>query len=66
MVSERYKIADGSQSAHCCFTHTVVDTTQPVMIGGDHYDNQFEVICECFTLEDAQLVTNALNQRETK
>lgn len=58
---ERYKLVKGSQSAHCCFDFTVVDTTRPVMIHGEHYDGQFEPLCECFEKEDAERIVAALN-----
>ncbi len=32
----RYLVVEGSQSSHCCFGVTVVDTTRPVIIGGEH------------------------------
>ena len=57
----RYRVVDGSQSAHCCFDATVVDTTKPVMIGGEHYNGQFEPICECFDVEDATHIAAAMN-----
>lgn len=53
-------------SADCCFDATVVDTTKPEIIGGQRYkgiDGQlyYEIVCECFSLEDAQLICDALN-----
>lgn len=57
----RYKIVEGSQSGHCCFDWTIVDTTDPVMMHGHQYEGQFEPVCECFNEEDAQLVVDALN-----
>lgn len=64
----RYAIYNGSQSAHCCFEATVVDTTKPDIICGEHYkdsgpDGQYhyEAVCECFSVEDAELVCKALN-----
>ena len=62
----RYAIYNGSQSAHCCFYATVVDTTKPEMIHGEHYrgiDGQlhYEAVCECFSQEAAELVCKALN-----
>ncbi len=62
-MSERYKVVDGSESAHCCFEATVVDTTKPLMIGGEHYNNRYVEVCECFSIEEANLIANALNQR---
>jgi hypothetical protein len=67
----RYAIYEGSQSAHCCFDATVVDTTKPDIIDGKHYrdgeDGQFhyEAVCECFSKEDAELVCRALNALDT-
>jgi hypothetical protein len=60
-VAERYKVVDGSQSSHCCFEATVVDTTRPIMIRGEHYENQFESVCECFEIADAENIVRALN-----
>lgn len=61
MDQQRFKVVKGSQSCHCCFEATVVDTTKPVMIGGEHYEGQFEPVCECFEVEDAETVCHALN-----
>jgi len=58
----RYKIVEDSQSAHCCFTATVVDTTKPIMYGGEHYNNQYESVCECFDIKDAEMICEALNK----
>jgi hypothetical protein len=60
-LADRYKVVGGSQSWHCCFDFTVVDTTRPVMINGEHYANQFEPVCECFYEADADLICRALN-----
>lgn len=57
----RYKVVSGSQSAHCCFRFTVVDTTRPVMMRGQHYNDEFEPICECFEEADANQICAALN-----
>jgi hypothetical protein len=66
MEGPRYKIVEGSQSAHCCFEYTIVDTTKPVMIGGEHYKNQFEPVCECFEEGEAKLIADALNAMSQK
>lgn len=65
MSEARYKVVEGSQSAHCCFEATVVDTTKPVMIGGEHYEGQFDPICECFDRSDADAICAAMNARTT-
>jgi hypothetical protein len=57
-TTARYQVIEGSVSSHCCFTHTVVDTTKPYKLGHSEF---FESICECFTEADATLVCNALN-----
>lgn len=60
----RYLVVEGSQSWHCCFDWTVVDTTQPVIIAGDHYKGQFEAVCECFEQWQASEICEALNEME--
>ena len=60
----RYQIVSGSQSGHCCFEYTVVDTLKPLIICGCQYEGQFEVVCETFELEEATLVCDALNKKE--
>lgn len=62
----RYKVVKGSQSAHCCFDATVVDTTKPIMISGEHYKDQYEAVCECFEETDAQTVCDALNVKQAE
>ena len=57
----KYKLVEGSQSGHCCFEFTVVDTTKPKMIGDEHYNNQFKAVCECFDFDDAYKICEALN-----
>lgn len=58
----RYKIVEGSQSAHCCFGYTIVDITKPVMNGDLQWRDQFEPLCECFELQEAETIVNALNK----
>lgn len=57
----KFIVVNGSQSGHCCFDWTVVDTTKPEIIGGEHYKNQFEPICECYEKEQADEIAKALN-----
>lgn len=59
----RYKVVKGSQSAHCCFEATVVDTTKPVMIGGKQYEDQFDAVCECFDYSEAKRIAQAMNEK---
>lgn len=62
----RYMIYDGSQSGHCCFNFTIIDTSKPVMIGGEQYINnsgrlQYKEVCECLDEESAKHICQALN-----
>lgn len=49
-MEERYKISEKSDSGHCCFEATVIDTENPI-----------KSICECFSIEAAKTICNALN-----
>lgn len=60
-MSARYRVVEGSQSCHCCFDATVVDTTRPIMVGGRHFNNEYKEVCECLDIEDAQTIVDALN-----
>ena len=61
----RYQVIKGSQSCHCCFEATVVDTSKPDMIGETQfvgqYGPEFEIVCECFDMADAEKICHALN-----
>lgn len=57
----RYQVVNGSQSCHCCFEATVVDTAKPTNIGGEHFNGRYQAVCECFDEADAKLVCDALN-----
>jgi len=64
-MTNRYIILNESQSAHCCFTHSVIDTKE----GVEDYSNKETIywkkcIAETFSLEDAKLIVNALNNLE--
>lgn len=59
---DRYIIIEESQSAHCCFDYTVVDTHAGATKNdkGKHvYWNR--TMCECFELEEAEEICKALN-----
>jgi len=62
---KRFIVVAGSQTAHCCFDATVVDTDKPTMIGGKHYNNEYEPVCECFEVGDAERIAAALNAVES-
>lgn len=61
-MSERYKAVEGSESGHCCFEATVVDTQTPIR---NKYD-EFDEVCECFSMEIAQEIADALNAAHRK
>lgn len=64
-MSDRYKVIERSESGHCCFECTVVDTTK---ISHTHFvtgEVHYEPVCECFDVEDAVMICSALN-RETQ
>lgn len=69
-MSNRYQVLDGSQSAHCCFEATVIDTQRPQMVCGQPFvyegKTQYHAICECFETEDAELIAKALNEVEVR
>lgn len=60
-MNDRYQVVQGSQSCHCCFDATVVDTTKKVIINGKWYNGQYESVCECFDEEQARKIAEALN-----
>jgi len=66
----RYKVVEGSESGHCCFDATVVDTEQPRFhYAPEHpqYMKQMGLwICECFEVEEANMICDVLNDDETR
>ena len=60
-MSERYKAVKGSESGHCCFDATVVDTQTPHPTFPEH-----DWVCECFDMETAQKIADALNAAHRK
>lgn len=61
MTEDRFKVIPKSQSAHCCFAATVVDTTKPYMVAGKQWNDECVTVCECFSISDAEMVCTALN-----
>ena len=64
-MTRRYKIIPGSQSGHCCFEFTVVDTDRPWFNARgepftDEGEQLYEAICECYDEADAKRVCDAL------
>ena len=60
-MNQRYKVEEGSDSGHCCFEYTVLDTEAPVVINA--YQG-LKVVCECFDKSCAGLVCDALNKAD--
>lgn len=58
-MSARYKAVEGSESWHCCFEATVVDTQAPIL-------DSSAWLCECFDMETAQKIADALNSAHRK
>jgi hypothetical protein len=65
---KRFIVFKGSASSHCCFVATVMDKSKPLMIGGEHYKDDsgehYESVCECFSLDYANVIADALNKGE--
>lgn len=66
----RYQVRKGSQSGHCCFDATVVDTTKPhtnSVTGKQYQDDRgnllWEAVCETFDEGDALVIAEALNAK---
>jgi hypothetical protein len=63
----RYKVIKESQSAHCCFEATVVDTHKLEMTLKDRDGLEYPLysqVCECFEIMDAHKICDALNLQE--
>lgn len=56
----RYRVFDGSESAHCCFEATVVD------LGSIDRWGDPENICECFDRDTAHRIAGLLNSEESR
>lgn len=52
----RFKVVDGSVSAHCCFEASVLDTHEP----GEMIHKNGRVVCECLDTDDANRIARAL------
>jgi|GEM_PF-5983942 len=53
----RYQVVKGSESAHCCFEATVVDTEKEV-------HDRPDWVCECFDPARAHAIADALNRAD--
>lgn len=66
MSDKRYRVLDYSDSCHCCFEYTVIDTITPTKcsIGADL--RPYTWVCECFEKADAERIAAALNAMEER
>lgn len=55
-MKERYVIQEGSNSGHCCFEYSIVDTHRK----NQSLHHEYHTICECFYEKDAVLIKEAL------
>lgn len=59
---KRFVAIEGSQSGHCCFEATVLDTHSETLRSENRPALHFDAICECFSIEDAEFIANKLNK----
>jgi hypothetical protein len=65
-MSDRYKVVEGSQSAHCCFSATVIDSANEIRSPDGRRLDYFDAVCECISSIDAEFVARALNEYAEK
>jgi len=58
----RYIVVLGSPSGHCCFDAAVQDTQHERYIEGK--PSISASVCECFGVEDARRIADALNKAQ--
>lgn len=67
-IDKRYRVIPTSTTHHCCFEATVVDSSLGSGAAGDYnvatYGYDFDWLCECFSVEDAQRIADALNAQD--
>jgi len=51
---KRYRVVRGSESGHCCFEATVIDTEEL-------FDGKPDYVCECFDPPRAHAIADAMN-----
>lgn len=62
MDTQRYKAIGESLGGHqCCFSATVVDSQDVT-----EFDPHGVTVCECYDLETAQKIADALNKEEER
>jgi len=63
-VKERYKIVEGSDSGHCCFECSILDTYRKEAYTKADGSPYYVCVAECFYKEDAVNIVNTLNSLE--
>jgi len=63
---ERFIVKDGSNSGHCCFEYSVIDTYRKPFKYDDGGISEPYAVCECFYKQEAEEICRALNSIETK
>ena len=69
-MKDKYKLIKESDSGHCCFVASVIDMTKPHYHCDDINEEleplSYDCVCECFSVENAQKVCDALNNQHTR
>lgn len=58
----RFIIVDYSESMHCCFSNTILDTLNIIEDYPESETSSPKIMCETFDKESAVLICNALNK----
>ena len=59
---DRFIILNDSNSGHCCFEYSILDTEKI----DEAWPEKYESICETFDIHSAKTICNALNGRANK
>lgn len=59
---KRFIVIEKSLSAHCCFTHSVIDTSEGKELEGTEFEGWKKAICETMDAGDAECICDALNE----
>lgn len=64
-MTQRYVVLERSDSGHCCFEFTAIDTQTPLLFENGAQAQEYTPLCECFVKEDAERIAAALNATDT-
>ncbi len=59
----RYKAVEATNHT-CCYEGAVADTTSPYEYANNRPGMEFNTICECYTMEQAEQIAKAMNLME--